>query len=78
VRSAASEPLPPRAHTALLGFRAAALGRRLVANAALPASGRLEDFDNAELDSALDVNLRAPVFLAQAFARPCPKARRAM
>lgn len=38
----------------------------LVANAALPASGRLEDFDNAELDAALDVNLRAPIVLTRA------------
>jgi short-subunit dehydrogenase len=33
----------------------------LVANAALPASGRLEDFDPDEIDRALDVNLRAPI-----------------
>jgi short-subunit dehydrogenase len=38
----------------------------LVANAALPASGRVEDFDAAEIDRALDVNLRAPVQLARA------------
>ena len=38
----------------------------LVANAALPASGRLEDFDPEEIDRALDVNLRAPVQLARA------------
>jgi uncharacterized protein len=36
----------------------------LVANAALPASGRLEDFSVQEVDRALDVNLRAPIVLA--------------
>jgi short-subunit dehydrogenase len=38
----------------------------LVANAALPASGRLESFTMAEIDRALDVNLRAPIALAHA------------
>ena len=38
----------------------------LVANAALPASGRVEDFDPGEIDRALDVNLRAPVQLTRA------------
>lgn len=38
----------------------------LVANAALPASGRLESFSLGELDRALDVNLRAPLVLAHA------------
>ena len=38
----------------------------LVANAALPASGRLEDFDPDEIDRALDVNLRAPIQLTRA------------
>jgi short-subunit dehydrogenase len=37
----------------------------LVANAALPASGTLDDFTTKELDRALDVNLRAPMLLAQ-------------
>ena len=40
----------------------------LVANAALPASGRLESFTMAEIDRALDVNLRAPIALAHALA----------
>lgn len=43
-------------------------GRRidvLVANAALPASGRLESFSEEEIDRALDVNLRAPMHLAR-------------
>src|SRR3954447_14845555 len=33
----------------------------LVANAALPASGQLTDYDVEALDRALDVNLRVPV-----------------
>jgi uncharacterized protein len=37
----------------------------LVANAALPGSGRLEDYSVQELDRVLDVNLRAPIVLAQ-------------
>ena len=44
-------------------------GRRidvLVANAALPASGRLDSFSPDEIDRALDVNLRAPMQLARA------------
>jgi short-subunit dehydrogenase len=44
-------------------------GRRidvLVANAALPASGRLDSFTPDEIDRALDVNLRAPMQLARA------------
>jgi uncharacterized protein len=38
----------------------------LVANAGLPASGRLEGFTHEEIDRALDVNLRAPIQLARA------------
>lgn len=38
----------------------------LVANAALPASGRIEDFDPDQIDRALDVNLRAPMQLTRA------------
>jgi short-subunit dehydrogenase len=38
----------------------------LVANAALPASGRLETFTMQEIDRALAVNLRAPIALAHA------------
>jgi short-subunit dehydrogenase len=38
----------------------------LVANAALPASGRIDDFTPEEIDRALDVNLRAPMQLARA------------
>lgn len=40
----------------------------LIANAALPASGRIESFTMAEIDRALDVNLRAPIALAHALA----------
>lgn len=39
----------------------------LVANAALPASGRLESFTAEQIDRALAVNLRAPIMLAHAF-----------
>ncbi len=42
----------------------------LVANAALPASGRLEEFTPEEIDRALDVNLRAPMQLARAAIPP--------
>ncbi|HLH14782.1 MAG TPA: SDR family NAD(P)-dependent oxidoreductase [Solirubrobacteraceae bacterium] len=38
----------------------------LVANAALPASGRLESFSIAEIDRSLEINLRAPIVLARA------------
>jgi len=37
----------------------------LVANAALPGTGMLDDFSVAEVDRALDVNLRAPILLAK-------------
>jgi short-subunit dehydrogenase len=40
----------------------------LVANAAIPASGPLETFAEAEIDRALDVNLRAPIVLARELA----------
>jgi uncharacterized protein len=38
----------------------------LVANAALPATAMLDDFSAAEVDRALDVNLRAPIILSRA------------
>jgi short-subunit dehydrogenase len=38
----------------------------LVANAALPGSGRLDDYTAEQIDRALDVNLRAPMHLAHA------------
>jgi short-subunit dehydrogenase len=38
----------------------------LVANAALPGSGRLETYDVDAIDRVLDVNLRAPIVLARA------------
>jgi short-subunit dehydrogenase len=38
----------------------------LVANAALPASGKIDDFTPEEIDRALEVNLRAPIQLARA------------
>ncbi len=40
----------------------------LVANAALPGTGLLEDFTVEELDRVLDVNLRAPIVMARALA----------
>lgn len=40
----------------------------LVANAALPASGLLDSFTMAEIDRALEVNLRAPIAMAHALA----------
>ena len=46
--------------------RAAGAVDVLVANAALPASGRVEDFDPEQIDRALDVNLRAPIQLTRA------------
>jgi short-subunit dehydrogenase len=38
----------------------------LVANAALPGSGRLDEYSAEEIDRALDVNLRAPIQLTRA------------
>lgn len=38
----------------------------LLANAALPASGRIDGFTVEQIDRALDVNLRAPIVLAHA------------
>lgn len=40
----------------------------LVCNAALPATGPLEDFSVEQIDRALDVNLRAPILLSRAAA----------
>jgi short-subunit dehydrogenase len=42
----------------------------LVANAALPGSGPVLDFDPQQIDRALNVNLRAPILLARALAEP--------
>jgi len=41
----------------------------LIANAALPASGQIDDFSVEEIDRALDVNLRAPIVLARALSQ---------
>lgn len=38
----------------------------LVANAALPADGRIDDYSVEQVDRALDVNLRAPILMARA------------
>ncbi len=40
----------------------------LIANAALPASGRLDSFSVEQIDRALDVNLRAPIVMTRALA----------
>lgn len=40
----------------------------LIANAGLPASGHLLELDQAQIDTLLDVNLRAPIALTRAFA----------
>jgi short-subunit dehydrogenase len=37
----------------------------LVANAALPASGLIAEYDSEQIDRVLDVNLRAPILLAK-------------
>ncbi|MBB4663534.1 SDR family NAD(P)-dependent oxidoreductase [Conexibacter arvalis] len=42
----------------------------LVANAALPASGTLDDYTLEQVDRALDVNLRAPIALAKLLSEP--------
>jgi NADP-dependent 3-hydroxy acid dehydrogenase YdfG len=42
----------------------------LVANAALPGSGRLEGYEVGAIDRVLDVNLRAPIVLARLLAGP--------
>ena len=57
--------LAERTAVAELAQRAGAVDV-LIANAALPASGPIDDFSAEEIDRALDVNLRAPVQLARA------------
>jgi uncharacterized protein len=42
----------------------------LVANAALPGTGRLDDFGHDEIDQTLDVNLRAPMHLVRELITP--------
>ena len=48
----------------------------LVANAALPSSGPLTDFEPEQIDRALDVNLRAPIMMARTAARSMLERRR--
>ncbi len=48
----------------------------LVANAALPATGELGEFTREQVDRILDVNLRAPIVLAQALAPGMAQRRR--
>ena len=57
---------PAQVHTLVEGRRIDVL----VANAALPASGRLDSFSAGEIDRALDVNLRAPMQLARTLIPP--------
>ena len=47
----------------------------LVANAALPATGRVIDFPIEKIDRVLDVNLRAPIVLARALVAEMIKRR---
>jgi uncharacterized protein len=76
VLQALAEELDARALAADLGERAEIdrLLREagdvdiLVANAALPGSGRLEDFSIEEVDATLEVNLRAPIAMARTLA----------
>jgi short-subunit dehydrogenase len=42
----------------------------LIANAALPAAGTLDDYTIEQIDRALDVNLRAPIALAKLLSEP--------
>src|SRR6185312_6069102 len=39
----------------------------VVANAAMPGSGRLESFTEEQIDRVLDVNLRAPIVLSRLY-----------
>jgi short-subunit dehydrogenase len=48
----------------------------LVCNAALPATGPLDDFTVEQIDRALDVNLRAPILLARAAGKAMASRRR--
>jgi uncharacterized protein len=48
----------------------------LVANAALPASGLLDQLSEQEIDRMLDVNLRAPILLAHALVPAMTRRRR--
>jgi short-subunit dehydrogenase len=57
--------LSERADVEALPGRAGAVDV-LVANAGLPGSGRLDSFSPAEIDRAIEVNLRAPMQLARA------------
>ncbi len=57
--------LTDAAEAAALAERAGAVDV-LVANAALPASGPIDEFSPEQIDRALDVNLRAPIQLTRA------------
>ncbi len=65
--NAVSCDLASRAEVTGLGEAAAEAGTSiLVANAALPASGRLAELTPEQVDRMLEVNLRAPIALARA------------
>lgn len=72
LRAELGERLEPLSADLFQADAVAALAERagrvdvLVANAGLPASGRLDTFASDEIDRALDVNLRAPMQLARA------------
>lgn len=53
--------------------RDAAEAEIVIANAAVPASGALLDFDIEQIDRALAVNLRAPMVMARLFAEDMAK-----
>jgi uncharacterized protein len=67
--------LSERAQVAALPERAGEIDV-LVANAALPASGELLQYEPEQIDRALDVNLRAPIMLARALAPGMAERRR--
>ena len=48
----------------------------LVANAALPATGAVVDFEPADIDRLLAVNLRSPIVLSAALAKPMIERKR--
>jgi uncharacterized protein len=60
--------LASREEVAQLGAELAPAVDIFVANAGLPATGRLEALSQDEIDRLLEVNLRAPIALARAFA----------
>jgi short-subunit dehydrogenase len=68
--------LSSREEVARMGAKLAPSVDLFVANAGLPASGRLEAMTQDEIDTLLEVNLRAPIALARAFAPAMSERRR--